>query len=62
MSKRWTLKDKLEIAEAVCTIIVTVMALWGTLAAFQHNLFQKATRLIDHYHQEIEALEKEEHL
>lgn len=59
---RFTFKDKLEIAEAVCTIIVTVMALWGSLVAFQHNLFQKATRLIDHYHQEITALEQEKHL
>ena len=53
----WTLKEKLEVAEAVCTIIVTVMALWGTVVALQHDLFQKATRLINHYHQELVKLE-----
>lgn len=53
MSTKWTLKDKLEVAEAVCTIIVTVMALWGTISALNHDLFRKATHLIEHYHQEI---------
>ena len=62
MKDKWTLKDKLEIAEAVCTIVVTIMALWGTITAFQHNLFQKATHLIDHYHQKMIELEKEEKL
>jgi len=52
----WTLKEKLEVAEAVCTIIVTVMALWGTIVAIEHDLFKKATRLIDHYHKEITQL------
>ena len=59
MSSKWTLKDKLEVAEAVCTIIVTVMALWGTISAFNHDLFRKATHLIEHYHQEI--IEQEQH-
>ena len=54
----WTLKEKLEVAEAVCTIIVSIMALWGTIVAVQHDLFQKATRLINHYHAEIEKLEQ----
>jgi len=54
-----TFKDKLEIAEALCTIIVTIMALWGTITAFQHHLFQKATHLIEHYHQKVIELEKE---
>ncbi len=56
--ERWTLKDKLEIAEAVCTIIVTMMALWGSIAAYQSHLFHKVGRLIDHYHAEIEKIEQ----
>ena len=55
----WTLKDKLEVAEAVCTIIVSVMALWGTIGAMNHHLFSKITHLIEHYHREIVALEAE---
>lgn len=54
---RWTFKDKLEVAEAVCTIIVTIMALWGTISAFNHHLFSKVTHLIEHYHREIVAAE-----
>ena len=54
----WTLKEKLEVAEAVCTIIVTIMALWGSVVALQHDLFKKATYLIDHYHGELVKLEK----
>ena len=50
---RWTVKDKLEIAEAICTIVVSIMALWGTISAFNHHIFTKAARLIDHYHREI---------
>ena len=59
---RLTIKDKLEIAEALCTIIVTIMALWGTISAFQHNLFQKATHLIEHYHQKVIELEEKDGL
>ena len=54
----WTLKEKLEVAEAICTIIVSVMALWGTIVAVQHDLFKKATHLINHYHEKIVQLEK----
>lgn len=58
--KGWTFKDKLEIAEALCTIIVSVMALWGTVVAFQHQVFQKASHLIEHYHQKVIELEKKD--
>ena len=58
----WTFKDKLEITEALCTIIVSVMALWGTISAFQHNLFRKASHLIEHYHQKVIELENEKKL
>ncbi len=55
---RLSLKDKLDIAEAICTIIVTVMALWGTIVAAQHDLFHKLGHIIEHYHTKIE---QEEH-
>ena len=50
-----TFKDTLEIAEAVCTICVSVVALWGTIAASQHDLWRKMVHLIDHYHTAIMA-------
>lgn len=56
---RWTLKDKLDMAEAICTIIVTIMALWGTIAAYRSHLFHKVSHLIDHYHAEIAKVETE---
>lgn len=54
----FSLKDKLDIAEAICTIIVTVMALWGTIIAIQHDLFHKVNHIIEHYHAKIEQDEK----
>jgi len=48
-----TFKDKLEILEAVCTICVSVVALWGAVVAGQHDLWHKLRVLIDHYHAEI---------
>jgi len=48
-----TFKDKLEILEAVCTISVSVVALWGTIVASQHDLWRKMVHLIDHYHAQI---------
>ena len=48
-----TFKDKLEIVEAVCTILVSVVALWGTAAASRRDLWHKMAHIIEHYHAEI---------
>ena len=58
MSDKLSVKDKLEIAEAICTILVSVIALWGTISAFNHDLFRKVTHLIEHYHHQIALQEQ----
>ena len=49
----WTFKDKLEIAESIFTIIVSVMAIWGTVIAWENGFWHKLERVTDHLHQEI---------
>ena len=56
--RKLTVQDKLEMAEAICTIVVTIMALWGTISALNHSLFSKMAHLIEHYHKEVVLCEE----
>lgn len=51
-------KDKMEIMEAICTIIVSVMAIWGTVVAWENGFWHKIKRIADHVHAQIETEEK----
>ena len=53
MKNNWSFKDKLEIAESIFTIIVSVMAIWGTVVAWQNGFWHKLERVTDHLHKEI---------
>jgi len=55
---KWTFKDKLEIAEAIFTIVVSIMAIWGTLVAWENGFWHKLERITDKLHQEL-VLEKD---
>ena len=55
---KWTFKDKLEIAEAIFTIIVSIMAIWGTLVAWENGFWHKLERITNKLHQEL-VLEKD---
>lgn len=48
----WTFKDKLEILEAIFTIVVSVMAIWGTLVAWENGFWRKLDSVVDHLHHE----------
>ena len=48
----WTFKDKLEIVEAIFTIVVSVMAIWGTLVAWENGFWHKVKHIADHLHEE----------
>lgn len=48
-----TFKDKLEIAEAIFTIVVSIMAIWGTLVAWENGFWHKLERITNHLHQEL---------
>ena len=45
---KWTFKEQLEVWEAIFTIIVSVMAIWGTLLAWENGFWHK----LKHLHQE----------
>ncbi len=54
---RWTLKDTLDMLEAVFTIIVSLMAIWGTLIAWENGFWHKVKHIADHLHTEYQANE-----
>ncbi len=47
----------MDIIEAVCTIIVTLMAVWGTLMAWENGFWHNLKHIVDHYHEKIEMEE-----
>jgi len=53
LKNKWSFKDKLEIAESIFTIIVSIMAIWGTVVAWQNGFWHKLERITDHLHREI---------
>ncbi|MBS4773927.1 MAG: hypothetical protein KHX55_06610 [Proteobacteria bacterium] len=57
--ERWSLKDKLEVAEAVFTIIVSTMAIWGTIVAWENGFWHKLKHIADHLHERYEQEEIE---
>lgn len=55
--EKWSLKDKLEIAEAIFTIIVSAMAIWGTIVAWENGFWHKLKHITDHLHERYEQEE-----
>ena len=51
--KQLPFKDKIDIIEAFFTIIVSVMALWGTITAWENGFFHNIKHIAEHYHHEI---------
>lgn len=49
---KWTFKEQLEVWEAIFTIIVSVMAIWGTLLAWENGFWHKLKHVVEHLHQE----------
>ena len=50
---KYTVKEKLEIAESIVTIIMFFMAVWGTVISFEEGFWHKLNNIVNHYHQEI---------
>ena len=51
-ANKLSFKDKLDIAEAIFTIIVSIMAIWGTLIAWENGFWHKIESITNHVHQE----------
>ena len=49
---KYSFKEKLEIAESVVTIIMFVMAVWGTIISFEEGFWRKLNHVVNHYHAE----------
>ena len=56
---KYTFKEKLEIAESVITIITFLMAIWGSIIAYEHNFWSKLSHVVDHYHSQIQKQERQ---
>ena len=56
---KYTFKEKLEITESIITIITFLMAIWGTIIAYEHNFWSKINHVVDHYHNQIEKQERQ---
>ncbi len=59
--KNWpnlTFKDKVDIIGDIFTIIVSMIALGGTIIAWQNGFWHDIRHLAKHYHQEIVAEEQ----
>ena len=54
---KYSFKEKLEIAESVVTIIMFVMAVWGTIISFEEGFWRKLNHVVNHYHEEINKAE-----
>lgn len=57
---KYDMKEMLEIAESVVTIIMFFMAVWGTIEAYEHDFWYKLNHVVSHYHEEISKVEQKD--
>lgn len=57
---KYTLKEKLDIAESISTVLMFLMAVWGTVAAYEEGFWHKLMHIVNHYHSEIVRIEYSE--
>jgi hypothetical protein len=57
---KYDMKEMLEIAESVVTIIMFFMAVWGTVEAYEHDFWSKLNHVVSHYHEEISKVEQKD--
>ena len=51
------MKEKLDIAESVVTILMFVMAVWGSIVTFEEGFWSKLNHIVNHYHHEFDIQE-----
>ena len=57
---KYDMKEILDIAESVVTIIMFFMAVWGTVISYEKGFWQKLDHVVNHYHQQISAMERKD--
>lgn len=59
---KYSMKEKLDIAESVVTIIMFVMAVWGSIISIEQGFWHKLNHVVNHYHQEFNVAEQRQNL
>ncbi|MDO4162026.1 MAG: hypothetical protein Q4D80_03350 [Pseudomonadota bacterium] len=59
---KYSLQAKLAIAESISTVLMFIMAIWGTVAAYEEGFWHKLMHIVNHYHTEISKIESSENL
>ncbi|MBR1601695.1 MAG: hypothetical protein IJ677_09010 [Alphaproteobacteria bacterium] len=54
---KYSMKEKLDIAESVVTILMFVMAVWGSIVTFEEGFWGKLNHIVNHYHHEFDIQE-----
>ncbi len=54
---KYSMKEKLDIAESVVTILMFVMAVWGSIVTFEEGFWSKLNHIVNHYHHEFDVQE-----
>ncbi len=47
------IKEVLDILEDICTIIVSIGAVWGAFVAWESGFLHKLDHIVTHYHNEF---------
>lgn len=55
---KYNLKEKLDIAESISTVLMFLMAVWGSIVAYESGFWHKLMHIINHYHTEIIKIEQ----
>ncbi len=59
---KYNLKEKLDIAESISTVLMFLMAVWGSIVAYEAGFWHKLMHIINHYHTEIIKIEQHTNL
>lgn len=51
--QKYTFKEKLDITESIVTILMFLMAIWGTVVSFEEGFWHKLNHIVSHYHDRI---------
>ena len=55
---KYSFKEKLEILESITTSIMFLMAIWGTVTAYEKGFWHKLNHIVNYYHETITKEEK----
>lgn len=56
---KYNMKETLDIAESVVTIIMFVMAVWGSIVSYESGFWHKLNHVVNHCHNEMTQIEKQ---